>query len=283
MTPPLLVAVQGELGSNSELAAREAFAGRAVDILPCYSFADLFEAILSGKAAAAMAPVENSLAGSVHDVWDLLRQHEVPVSGEIRLRVVHCLIGLPGATIDGLRRVRSHPQALMQCADYLAGLPHVTAEEAYDTAGAVQLIRDGGDPAEGAIASAQAARDTGMQILAEDLSAADNFTRFLVLGNEPVTGSGERRKTTAILELEHTAAALPAAVGLLTGRGVEVLKVETRKRAGRPWAYGVYLEFVGDADAAAPALQEIDAFVSGLRVVGSYPVGSAVEPRLHAR
>ena len=280
--PPLIVAIQGELGSNSELAAREYFNGRAVDILPCQSFDDLFAAVEDRRAGAAMAPVENSLAGSIHEVWDLFLEHHLPVAGEIRLRVIHCLIGLPGASLADVRRVRSHPQALAQCSDYLAAMADVQVEAVYDTAGAVQIIKAEGRREEAAIAPAQAAADHGMQILARDLSAADNFTRFLVLG-EGVAGGGSPR-TSVILEMEHTAAALPAALASFTGRGIEILKVETRKRVGQPWAYGVYLEFAGPADgAAAQALQEISGFVTNVRLVGTSPSGIAAEPRLHTR
>jgi prephenate dehydratase len=278
----LIVAVQGELGSNSELAAREYFASHAIEILPCFSFDDLFAAVADTRADAAMAPVENSLAGSIHDVWDLFPRHpSIDVAGEIRLRVVHCLVGLPGAALGDIQRVRSHPQALAQCGNYLAAMQGVTAEPVYDTAGAVQIIKSEGELSEAAIASAQAAADHGMQILAEDLSAADNFTRFLVLGKGLPGGTA---KTTVVLEIEDTAAALPAVLGAFVRHGIEVLKVETRKRIGRPWSYGVYLEFVGDTTAGAgQALQETRSIATAVHIVGSYPSGTAAEPRLHRR
>ena len=279
---PLTVAIQGELGSNSELAALEYFDGHPIDILPCYSFADLFAAVEQGLAAAAMAPVENSLAGSIHDVWDLLLTHRPRIAGEIRLRVVHCLIGLPGAAVSDIRRVRSHPQALAQCGDYLRALQDVAVEAVYDTAGAVEIIKSENRGEEAAIASAQAASDHGMPILAKDLAAADNFTRFLVLGSG-VAGGGSP-KSTVILEMEHTAAALPAILGRLVAAGGEVLKGETPKRIGQPWSNGIYLEFAGGPDGpAAQALTEIADFVPALQIVGTYPMGRAAEPRLHQR
>jgi len=152
----------------------------------------------------------------------------------------------------------------------------------YDTAGAVQIIKSENRRQEAAIASAQAAADHGMQILAEDLSATDNFTRFLVLG-EGAPGGGSL-KSTVILEMAHTVAALPAVLGLLAARGIEVLKVETCKRMGQPWTYGVYLEFAGATDGpAGQALAEAANFVTSLQIVGTYPTGIAAEPRLHRR
>lgn len=282
----MIVAVQGELGSNSELAAREAFNSQPLEILPCHTFQDLFSAVGSGRATAGMAPVENSLAGSIHDVWDLLRQTSLPISGEIRLRVVHCLIGLPGATMEDIQRVRSHPQALAQCADYLESLGDVAVEEVYDTAGAVQIIKQEDDAGEAAIASAQAARDHDMQVLAEDLSASENFTRFLILGDvDTIAGADNtRQKTTILFDAEHTAAGLSSILGMLNAQGVEIVKVETHKRQGLPWVYGVYLEFVSsDPQRTAQAINALTAAVPNLKVVGTYPTGSAAEPRLHPR
>ncbi len=279
----LTVAVQGELGSNSELAAREYFDGRDVDVLPCRTFAALFSALSRGRAEAAMAPVENSLAGSIHEVWDLLRERPLPVCGEIRLRIGHHLIAPAGTRLEDLRRIRSHPQALAQCREFLDGLEEVQVEPVYDTAGAVMMVKAEGRSDEAAIATAQAAEDNGMQVLVADLAGRHNFTRFLVLGEG--TGSGGSPKTTVVLEMDHTAAGLPAVLGQLTRAGLEVLKVETRKRVGRPWAYLVYLDFAGDAAAepAAGALREVAGLVAGQHLVGTYPAGITAEPRLYPR
>ena len=227
--------------------------------------------------------MENSLAGSIHEVWDLLRETPAPVCGEIRLRIGHHLIAPAGTRLEDLRRIRSHPQALAQCREFLDGLPGVQVEPAYDTAGAVLMVKAEGRSDEAAIATAQAAEDNGMQVLVPDLAGRGNFTRFLVLGEG--TGAGGSPKTTMILEMEHTAAALPAVLGRLAREGLEVLKVETRKRVGRPWAYAVYVDFAADAgtEPAAGALREIAGHVAGLHVVGTYPAGITAEPRLHPR
>ena len=278
----LTVAVQGELGSNSELAVREYFDGREVDVLPCRTFASLFSAVAGRRAEAAVVPVENSLAGSIHEVWDLLRERPLPVRGEIRLRIGHHLIAHPGTRLEDLRRIRSHPQALAQCREFLDGL-QVDVEAVYDTAGAVMMVKEEGRSDEAAIATAQAAEDSGLRVLARDLAGRNNFTRFLVLGEG--TGSGGSPKTTVILEMEHTAAGLPAVLGRLAREGLEVLKVETRKCVGRPWAYRVYLDFAGDAgtEPAAGALREVAGLVAGQHLVGTYPAGITAEPRLYPR
>ena len=137
------VAVQGELGSNSALAAAQFFS-TDVPIVPCATFADLFEAVTGGKAHYGMAPLENSLAGSIHDVWQLLSQHHLPVAGEIYFHVDHCLIAHPDVALDDLRRVYSHEQALAQCQNFLLGLKNAQQKAFYDTAGAVQWIKEKG-------------------------------------------------------------------------------------------------------------------------------------------
>lgn len=282
----LAVAIQGELGSNSELAVREYFAHIApadLTIVCCRTFDELFDAVHDGRAQVAMAPVENSLAGSIHDVWRLLVERPLPVRGELRLRITHCLIGLPGTDLAQIRRVRSHPQALAQCHRFLHELQEVDIEAVYDTAGAVQMLKDEGNRQEAAIASAQAAADHGMEIIARDLSEGENFTRFLVLGQSVEDcDSGGQTKTTLMLQMGGLAAGLASVLASLTKQGLSTLKVETHKRAAVPWSYDVYLEFAGDAEtpAAQSAIDTMGSVAEAVHVIGSYPSGKDVDPKL---
>ncbi len=280
-----IVAVQGELGSYSELAAREFFCA-PIAIRPCATFEELFAAVARGEAEYGMAPIENSLGGSIHPVWELLAEQALPIIGEILLRVDHCLIAHPGTRLDQVRRVCSHPQALAQCQEYLRTLGNVVQEEVYDTAGAVKMIKESGSREAAAIASAQAAADYDMAILAENIQTDQrNFTRFLILGHRPGPAGGGALKTTLILSLPDTARALPEVLSSLTSRHIEVLKVESRKRLGYPWEYLFYIEVSGDA--ADPrlkaALAEIGSQSTWLRLVGSYPPGRTSAARLHTR
>ena len=282
---PIVVAVQGELGSYSELAAYEFFSPDP-QIKPCETFGDLFVAVRDGRADHGMAPVDNSLGGSVHAVWDLLVEHSLPIAGEILLRVEHCLIAHPGTAVGDLKRVYSHPQALAQCQGYLSDLPGVAQKEVYDTAGAVKMIRESDDRESAAIASAQAAVDYGMAVLVEKIQTnRDNFTRFLVLGTAPCHRGEELLKTTVVLELPDSARGLPAVLSSLAARSVEVLKVESRAHLGHPWEYLVYLEFAGGPQdpAVAEALGEIRATAATVHAVGTYPSGHLSEARLHRR
>ncbi|MBI2504601.1 MAG: hypothetical protein HYW07_15385 [Candidatus Latescibacteria bacterium] len=279
------VAVQGELGSYSELAAHEFFSA-PIAILPCPTFAELFAAVAQGQADYGMAPVENSLAGSVHAVWELLAESMLPIAGEILLRIDHCLIAHPGTRLEEVRRVYSHPQALAQCHEYLHTLKGAQAQEVYDTAGAVKMIKERGRRDEAAIASAQAAIDHGMAVLAENIQTDQrNYTRFLVLSHWPAPAGEGPRKSTLVLDLDYTARALPRILSSFTNRRLEVLKVELRKRLGYPWEYRCYLEVSGDA--AAPvlkaAVEEAQGQARWLRVIGSYAPGQTTTARLHAR
>ncbi len=284
-TAAITVAIQGERGAYSELAAYEFFSPR-VDIKPCASFADLFAAVERGAAHYGMAPVDNSLGGSIHPVWDLLARRRLPIAGEIQLRIQHCLIAHPDTRLQDLRRVYSHAQALSQCQAFLHRLEGVDQEEVYDTAGAVKMIAGKGNKEEAAIASAQAAVDYGMAILAEDIQTDPrNFTRFLVLSHQACDFSNSALKTTLVFELADNARTLPQVLGVFVDHRIEPLKIESCKRLGHPWEYTFYLEFNGGASEPhiAAALDEVGKQVSALHLVGSYPPGRISEARLHPR
>lgn len=194
----LPVAFQGERGAFSEVAVL-AYFGPGAEPVPCPAFADAFDRLVAGAVAAAMLPVENSYAGDVGEVYDLLRRHPVRVRGELQLPVRHCLMALPGTRLEDLRVVRSHPQALAQCRDFLhrRGL---LAEPTYDTAAAARQVAEAGRRDLGAIAARPAAHHYGLTILAEDVQdAAGNMTRFYHLertvpGDEPAPAAAGPRK-----------------------------------------------------------------------------------------
>jgi prephenate dehydratase len=276
VNPAVTVAMQGEPGCNSALAAARFFPG-PITLLPCPTFAALFASVRQGEAEYGMAPVENSLAGTVHSVWDLLAKNPLPIRGELYFHVRHCLIGQPGARLEEIRYIYSHEQALAQCQKYIQKLVWIDPENvvpAYDTAGAVKMIKVRGRREEAAIAAPQAAAFYDMQVLAEDIQTDPrNFTRFLVLSHRPAPDRESAYRTTLILGLGDCARGLPAALEPPLDRQLALLKVETRKRVGRPWEYQVYLEFSGRADtpAVAAALQEIRQRTADFHLVGSYP------------
>lgn len=177
----LTVAFQGERGAFSEEAARRLL-GRDIEVLPRPSFDEMFAAVVDGTATCAMAPIENTLAGSVIRNYDLLLENDLTIVGEAVLRVVHNLIAPPGVTIDAVKRVYSHPVALAQCERFFATHRQFEVVPAYDTAGSVKMIMESGTRDEAAIAGASAAEVYGAQILAAGVeSNAQNFTRFFLL------------------------------------------------------------------------------------------------------
>jgi prephenate dehydratase len=280
------VAVQGELGSNSELAAREYFDCVELSIVPCRTFAALFDAVHNGAAEYGMAPVDNAMGGSIHEVWELMVDRPLAIDGEILLRISHCLIGRPGTRLTDIHRIYSHPQALAQCREYLRSQEGVDVEEVYDTAGAVKMIAEKDEKGTAAIASAQAASDYGMEVLAEDLQIRqDNFTRFLILSRQERQHGQTDLKTTAIAALDDPDPHLPDLLAPLNNRRIEILKAEPHPCRDRPWKHLLYLELEGNARTPpiAAALEELQGKTRELWILGSYPRGRHAEPRIHAR
>ncbi len=282
-TPPskqTVAAFQGERGAFSEEAARQYF-GPAVRAVPCRDFEQLFEAVVAGAADAGVVPIENTLAGSVIKSYDLLLEHDVTMTGEVVIRVVHNLIGLPGAALGDIRRVYSHPVALAQCERFLREHSALEAVAAYDTAGSVKLVVEAGRRDEAAIASENAARAWQAQILVAGVeSDPQNFTRFVVITRPDRTAGGRSAapaagepKTSIVFRTAHQPGGLHQALAAFAERGVNLTKIESRPIPGRPWEYSFYLDFMGDpADPAiARALEKLTVSSESVRVLGTYP------------
>ncbi len=264
------VAIQGEAGSFSHAAALDVL-GDDLRLVPCPTFEDLFRAVEGGTAARGVVPIENSLAGSVHQNYDLLGAHTLHVVAETQVRVRHCLIAHPGTPLAAVRRVASHPVALAQCRKFFAAHPDVVPVPAYDTAGSVSELMAGRLPADAAIASSLAAELYGALVLQENLEDhPENYTRFLVVGREPAPRA-RARKTSLVFSLPNVPGSLHRALGAFASRGLDLTKIESRPIAGRPWEYAFYLDVLGDPDGeVAAALREISGFARELRVLGAY-------------
>jgi len=269
---PEAVAIQGEAGSFSHAAALET-RGPVVQLVPCATFVELFRAVETGAAASGVVPIENTLAGSVHENYDLLSAHALHVVAETELRIRHCLIAPPRTTLPQIRRVASHPVALAQCRHFFLTHPGVVAVPAYDTAGSVRDVMAGTAAADAAIASKLAAELYGADVVAEGLEDhAENYTRFLVVAREPAPrGSEESQKSSLILSLGNTPGTLYRALGVFAARGLNLTKIESRPLPGRPWEYLFYVDVVDTGQGIGAALEELRAFTSGIRVLGTYP------------
>lgn len=272
MTRAGRVAIQGERGSFSELAARALFGPRA-RVLPCPDFDALFRAAESGRARYALAPVENTIAGSVHRVHDLLFSTSLRVAGEAIVRVAHHLIALPGVRAADVRRVYSHPVALAQCEHFFRAHPRLTRVATYDTAGSVRLLREEGARDAAAIASDLAARLYGARILKRHLEDhRSNFTRFFLLSRDgrPIASPD---KTSVLFSTPHVPGALFRCIGVFALRDINLLKIESRPLVGRPWEYVFHVDFEGSAseERCRNALRHLSEACHVVKVLGSYP------------
>lgn len=275
----MVVAYQGEPGAYSEAAAQR-YAPDAT-LRPCPSFEDVFRAVESGMAAFGVLPIENSIGGTIHRNYDLLLEHSLRIVGDLELKVVHSLIALPGTTIDQVRQIYSHPQALAQCDRYLRSLPGIEVVATYDTAGSAKLIKDRQLAGAAAIASERAAAVFGLQVLESGIQDfADNITRFLVVAPQPIDASSiSTNKTTVVFTLSNEPGALFKALSVFALRGIDLTKLESRPIPGRPWEYLFYVDLaVGAQDArCARALAHLGEFAPMLRNLGSY--ASTLLPR----
>jgi prephenate dehydratase len=262
------VAIQGEAGSFSHAAALEIHGD--VRLVPCATFVELFRAVEGGAATSGVVPIENTLAGSVHENYDLLSAHPLHVVAETELRIRHCLIAPPRMTLGHIRRVASHPVALAQCRRFFTTHPDLVAVPAYDTAGSVRDLMAGKADAEAAIASKLAAELYGAAVLEEGLEDhAENYTRFLVVARDPAPRE-QANKTSLMLSLGNTPGTLHRALGVFAARGLNLTKIESRPLPGRPWEYLFYLDVVDSGQGIGPAIEELRAFTSGIRILGTY-------------
>ncbi len=277
----MIVSFQGEIGAFSEQAVVSAFPGRDFETLPRPTFRSVFDALSSGECDRAVLPIENSLFGSVHANYDLLRKRDVRILGEVYLRVVHHLMALPGVHAREIRRVFSHPQALGQCADYLEShLGHAEAVPAYDTAGAAKMVAGGSDRSAAAIASDAAADEYGLEILERGIeSNHENYTRFLVLAREadaPVPPVGVDVKTSIVYAMRRNVpGALFKALAVFALRDLDLFKIESRPLVGSPFEYLFYLDF-GGSESEEPvqrALDHLSEIAAYMKVLGSYERG----------
>jgi len=268
---PLKVAFQGEIGAYSEVAVYKYF-GAEVQPIPCKSFQEVFRKVDSGLVDYGVLPIENSIEGSVNQVYDLLLTHSLMICGEVVVKVEHCLIGNPNSNLNHVRRVYSHPQALAQCSDFLERLK-CEIIPTYDTAGSVKIVKERGLIDEAAIASERAAEIYGMEILAKDISNyPDNYTRFVTISKTDAPPSGND-KTLIIFSVKHAPGALYDALGVFAKRGINLTKIESRPTRKKPWEYIFYLDFEGHRNEpkCSDALRELQDKTLFVKVLGSFP------------
>ena len=280
---PEAIAFQGARGAFSEEATRKLL-GPEIAVMPCERFEDIFRAVKEGRAAGAMVPIENTLAGSVHENYDHLVNFELPIVAETNVRIVHNLIALKGVPFSGIKRVFSHPVALNQCRDFFARNPQVERIPFYDTAGSVKMIVEEKLTDAAAIASSVAAEIYGARILRRSIEDdRRNFTRFFLLRTpeyarqHPVkVDRNAAWKTSLVFSTRNVPGSLFRALSAFALRDLNLIKIESRPLRGKPWEYLFYLDFLGRADSpnAQNALNHLRELADFLRVLGCYPKGA---------
>jgi prephenate dehydratase len=265
------VAIQGELGSFSHEAALGFFPG--CEIVACALSAEVFERLERGEVDAAVVPIENSLAGPVAEHYDLLLTHDAAIERESMLRIRHNLIGVPGAKLEGLRKVISHPIALAQCRRFLAGHPHLQAQPFYDTAGSVKHLMQQKDATLAGIASAQAAAQYGGEVVCANIEDnAENFTRFHVVRRAgECAADPAANKISLAFALENKPGTLVKALEKLAAAGADLTKIESRPVPGKPWEYIFYVDVrYAEPSVADKALAALRAHCPMVKELGRY-------------
>ena len=287
------VAIQGELGSFSHEATEQML--KRCTVVPCARSAEVFDRVANGSVAAAVIPIENSLAGTVAEHADLLVTHDVFIQAEFLLRIVHNVIATPGVQLKAVRKVLSHPVALDQCRDFFRHHPRIESVPFYDTAGSVKHVVAGRLPDAAGIASRHAAREYGGKILQAGIEDDKrNFTRFFLIRKSPAdfrAKSGSTRgkgsatsapgyqrlvppganKTSIAYKLKNQPGALFKSLSVFALRDISLSKIESRPLRGRPWEYVFYVDFLrGDDEPARNALRHLGEVAEFVKVLGIY-------------
>lgn len=270
---------QGALGAFSQEAVVQLLGDKA-EAVPYTRFEDVFRALRGGKIDAAVIPIENTLAGSVHENYDHLLHFDVRIAAETNVRIVHNLIAPPGVRFKDIRRVYSHPVALNQCLRFFSRYPRMESTPFYDTAGSVQMVMQEKLPDAAAIASAVAAEMYGAHILRRSIEDdRRNFTRFFLLYPSKRVGRKRREtgqwKTSVVFTTRNIPGALFRSLSAFALRDLNLTKIESRPLRGKPWEYLFYLDFLAreDEPRVQNALRHLAEVADFLRVLGSYPKG----------
>lgn len=273
------VAIQGGLGAYHGIAAERFFENEEVQIIPCVGFRDIFTAIKKDPNVVGIMAIENTIAGSLLPNYELLKEYKLPIAGEYKLRVSHCLAALPGQTIHDIKEVQSHPIALMQCNDFLSTMPGVKVVEHEDTALAARDIAKQNLMGNAAICSVRAAEIYGLNILATGIETNKrNFTRFLVFGNTWVVDEIQKdepiNKASIVFTLPHAEGSLAKVLSVFSFYDINLTKIQSLPIIGREWEYQFYVDFKFDSlERYRQSLVAIKPLTNEIKSLGEYPEG----------
>jgi len=271
------IAIQGERGSNSHMAALEMLG--AIEVVPCVLSAEVIDAILSGRVDAAVLPIENSLHGSVAEHYDLLLEQPVRIDRESLLRIRHNLIAAPGVPLADIRHILSHPVALSQCRRFLATFTQAKAMPFYDTAGSVKHVMAEGLRDTAGIAPELAAQEYGAAVLMAGIEDhAENYTRFHLLRRADAPRPHDLPdKLSLAFTVEHRPGTLVAALEVLRDARADLTKIESRPVPGKPWEYVFYVDFrFADQAIADNAVRSLAPHCRMIKELGRYAAAASV-------
>jgi Prephenate dehydratase len=276
------VAIQGGLGAYHGIAA-ENFFGEEVEIVPCATFRDIFATIKKEPNTIGIMAIENTIAGSLLGNYELLKENKLPIAGEFKQRISHCLAALPGKTIHDIKEVESHPIALMQCGNFLDTLPGIRVIEHEDTALAAKDVATKQLQSTAAICSVRAAEIYGLDILARGIETnKHNFTRFLIFGNRWIVDEIQENevinKSSIVFTLPHAEGSLSKVLSVFSFYDINLTKIQSLPIIGREWEYQFYVDLkFTDLERYHQSLDAIRPLISELKTLGEYPDGRQSE------
>ncbi|MDR1381643.1 MAG: prephenate dehydratase [Tannerella sp.] len=273
------IAIQGIIGSYHDVAAHNYFEGEEIDIIGCITFGDVIRQIRDDASVVGLMAIENTIAGSLLQNHELIRQSGCSIIGEYKLRISHSLVALPGTRLSDVREVNSHPIALMQCADFLQTLSGVKIVEKEDTALSAKLIAENKLQGHAAVCGKHVAETYGLDVLVEGIETnSRNFTRFLVIADrwnaEGLMRGTVKNKSSVVFALPHTAGSLSKVLTILSFYDMNLTKIQSLPIIGREWEYLFYANLTfTDYTRYKQALDAIIPLTIDLKILGEYAEG----------
>lgn len=272
----LRVAIQGVAGCFHDAAAREYFEGQDIETVPCETFNEMFNLLKSDASMLGILAIENTIAGSLLQNHELLRQSNMTIVGEYKKYISHSIAALPGQSIDDIAEVNSHPMALRQCEQYLQLYPKMKMVETYDTAGSAKMIAENNLVGHAAICGRYAAELYGLNVLEDDIQTNKrNFTRFLVV-TDPCNATGFKNqkavdKASIAFTLPHSQGSLSAVLVIFSFYGMNLTKIQSLPIIGREWEYRFYVNLTfNDYTRYRQSIDAVRPLISDFKILGEY-------------
>lgn len=270
------VAIQGVAGCFHDAAAREYFQGQDIETIPCDTFRDMFSLLHDDASMLGIVAIENTIAGSLLQNYDLLRQSNEIITGEHKMHISHAIAALPGQRLDDIVEVNSHPMALLQCEQYLHRHPKMKVVETNDTAGSAKMIAEGRLTGHAAVCGTYAARLYGLQVLESDIQTnKHNSTRFLIVAHPAAAGcfmqSKKVNKASIVFTLPHTQGSLSAVLTIFSFYGMNLTKIQSTPIIGREWEYRFYIDLTfNDYKRYKQSIDATRPLINDFKILGEY-------------